>query len=132
MVLVSVILGAGRSPQHESNPPASAPASDSTGAAHRARTQLYPRVCTKSQDVEVEVDVDSYFGCLQGVPKSAEVLFPWYRSILGTDFDNSEIASPVIPHTESPCSKVSCSELRGSRCEGLGCEKVLESGHLPN
>ena len=44
--------------------------------------------------VEVDVDIDRYFGCFKG-PQSQLRYFCWYRSSHGTDFDISEIAGPV-------------------------------------
>ena len=40
-----------------------------------------------------------YFGCLKGVSKSVQVLLNGKGSSYGTDFNNSEIASPVLPPT---------------------------------
>ena len=42
----------------------------------------------------VDVEVNSYFGSLKGAFKVSSGPVQWYRSSYGTDFENSEIASP--------------------------------------
>ena len=49
-------------------------------------------------DVEVDVDIDLYFGCLKVAPMSVQVLLTGFSATNGTDFENSEIASPVQAH----------------------------------
>ena len=41
-------------------------------------------------DIKVDVDADSCFGCL----KTVQVLFNGIEAVMGTGFENSEIASP--------------------------------------
>ena len=53
-------------------------------------------------DVEVGVDIDRYFGLLQEASKSVQVLLTGIESV-GTDFVNSEIASPVYGGSAFKC-----------------------------
>ena len=46
-------------------------------------------------DVEVDVDIDRYFGCLKRGFKGSLGTVEWYRSSRATDFDNFEIASAI-------------------------------------
>ena len=46
-------------------------------------------------DIDIDVDLDSYFGCFNGAFKVRSGTVKWYRSSYGTDFDNSEIALPA-------------------------------------
>ena len=47
-------------------------------------------------DVEVNVEIDSYFGCLKGVSKSVQVVFTVIEAVLLiTDSDGFDIGKPV-------------------------------------
>ena len=45
-------------------------------------------------DIEVDVDIDRYFGCLQVVSKPVQARLYGIEAI-GTDFDNWKLASPL-------------------------------------
>ena len=46
-------------------------------------------------DVEVDVDIEVYWLFKRGFKVSSGTVGQWYRSSYGTNFDNSETASPV-------------------------------------
>ena len=48
--------------------------------------------------MEVDVDTERYFGFWKRVSKSVQLLLHGVDGNYGTDFDNSEIASPVKTH----------------------------------
>ena len=49
----------------------------------------------RNVEVDVDVEIDEYFGCFKAGFNATSGTVEWYGSSYGTDFSNSEIASPV-------------------------------------
>ena len=53
-------------------------------------------------DIDIDVDINRHFWLSKGVFKVSSGTVEWYRRNYGTDFDDSEIASPDLVGIDGP------------------------------